>query len=75
MRDITTDANDEAMVMAIIVMAHQLNIRVVAKGVETEAQLAFLRAHGCDEYQGCYFSRPLPADALYAKLGTPPQLA
>lgn len=74
-RDITTDADGEAMVTAIIVMAHQLNIRVVAKGVETEAQLAFLRAHGCDEYQGYYFSRPLPADALYAKLGTPPRLA
>lgn len=74
-RDITTDADGEAMVMAIIVMAHQLNIRVVAKGVDTEAQLAFLRAHGCDEYQGYYFSRPVPADALYAKLCTPPRLA
>ncbi|MDP1620339.1 MAG: EAL domain-containing protein [bacterium] len=45
-------------------MAHQLNIRVVAEGVETEAQLAFLREHGCDEYQGYYFSRPLSAEAL-----------
>ena len=63
-RDITTDADDAAMVAAIIVMAHQLNIRVVAEGVETEAQLAFLREQGCDEYQGYYFSRPLSADAL-----------
>ncbi len=67
-RDISTDANDAAMVAAIIVMAHQLNIRVVAEGVETEAQLAFLREHGCDEYQGYYFSRPLSADALYSGL-------
>lgn len=74
-RDITTDADDEAMVAAIIVMAHQLNIRVVAEGVETAAQLAFLREHGCDEYQGYYFSKPLPADELYAKLGTTPRLA
>ncbi len=63
-RDITTDPDDESMVAAIIVMAHQLNIRVVAEGVETEAQLAFLRGQGCDEYQGYYFSRPLPADEL-----------
>ena len=68
-RDVTTDADDEAMVSAIIVMAHQLNIRVVAEGVETEAQLAFLRDRGCDEYQGHLFSRPLPADQLFACLG------
>lgn len=67
-RDITTDVDDEAMVSAIIVMAHQLKIRVVAEGVETEAQLAFLRDRGCDEYQGYHFSRPLPADQLFAGL-------
>lgn len=66
--DITSDADDEAMVSAIIVMAHQLKMRVVAEGVETEAQLAFLRDRGCDEYQGYHFSRPLPADQLYARL-------
>src|SRR3569833_1985762 len=66
-RDITTDADDRAMVAAIIVMAHQLNIRVVAEGVETEAQLAFLQEQGCDEYQGYYFSRPLPAEDLSAQ--------
>jgi diguanylate cyclase (GGDEF)-like protein/PAS domain S-box-containing protein len=68
-RDLTTDTDDETMVTAIIVMAHKLNIRVVAEGVETQAQLAFLREHGCDEYQGYLFSRPLPADELYVKLG------
>lgn len=67
-RDITTDADDEGLVAAIIVMAHQLNIRVVAEGVETEAQLAFLRQHGCDEYQGYLFSRPKPATDLFASL-------
>ena len=62
--DISTDASDEAMVTAIIAMAHYLGIRVVAEGVETDAQLAYLREHACDEYQGYLFSRPLPADAL-----------
>ena len=66
--DITTDPNDEAMVAAIIVMAHHLNIRVVAEGVETETQLNFLREHGCDQYQGYYFSKPLSAEDLHPKL-------
>lgn len=66
-RDITTDPDDRAMVAAIIVMAHQLNIRVVAEGVETEAQLGFLSEHGCDEYQGYFFSRPVPPDELAVK--------
>jgi len=66
-RDITADTDDAAMVAAIIGMAHRLNIRVVAEGVETEAQLAFLREQNCDEYQGYYFSRPLPAEEVYAK--------
>lgn len=70
-RDITTDPNDEAMVAAIIVMAHRLNIRVVAEGVETEAQLNFLREHGCDQYQGYHFSKPLPALDLHHKLVMP----
>jgi diguanylate cyclase (GGDEF)-like protein/PAS domain S-box-containing protein len=62
--DISTDTSDEAMVTAIIAMAHYLGIRVVAEGVETDAQLAYLRTHACDEYQGFLFSRPLPADAI-----------
>ena len=67
--DISTDASDEAMVTAIIAMAHYLGIRVVAEGVETDAQLAYLREHACDEYQGFLFSRPLPADALQRLFG------
>ncbi|MDP1897475.1 MAG: EAL domain-containing protein, partial [Sulfurimicrobium sp.] len=49
-------------------MAHSLNIQVVAEGVETAEQLAFLRAHECEEMQGYFFSRPLPAKELEALL-------
>ena len=66
--DITSDVDDEAMVGAIIVMAHQLDIDVIAEGVETDEQLEFLRDHDCDEYQGYLFSRPLPAENLTAML-------
>jgi EAL domain-containing protein (putative c-di-GMP-specific phosphodiesterase class I) len=60
--DITDDANDAAIVTSIIALAHNLKLSVIAEGVETAAQLDYLRAHGCDEMQGYYFSRPLPAD-------------
>lgn len=43
-------------------MAHALRLKVIAEGVENEAQLEFLTANGCDEIQGYYFSRPLPAE-------------
>ncbi len=62
----TTSAESSAIV--IIAMSHALQLRVVAEGVETEAQLAFLRRHGCDEMQGFYFSPPLPAAAFEAML-------
>jgi diguanylate cyclase (GGDEF)-like protein/PAS domain S-box-containing protein len=61
-RDIPGDADDAAITRAIIAMAHSLRLKVVAEGVETEAQLGFLREHGCDEMQGYYFSKPLPED-------------
>ena len=61
--DVTTDPDDAAITSTIITMAHSLQIRVVAEGVETAEQLAFLRAQRCDEIQGYWLSRPLSAEA------------
>ena len=66
-RQISTAGEDTAIVTAVIVMAHSLKLRVVAEGVEQPEELAFLRAHKCDEAQGYYFSRPVPA-AVFARL-------
>ncbi|MGB6977271.1 MAG: EAL domain-containing protein [Gammaproteobacteria bacterium] len=55
-----------AIVSAVIAMAHSLNIKTIAEGVETKEQLDFLKKMNCDEYQGFYFSRPLPPDELFA---------
>jgi diguanylate cyclase (GGDEF)-like protein len=59
-RDISTDANDAVIVKSVIALAHSLKLRVIAEGVETERQLAFLSDLHCDEYQGYFHSRPLP---------------
>jgi len=59
-QDITTDSNDAAIVQTIIALANNLNLRVMAEGVETEEQLAFLRERNCDTFQGFLCSRPLP---------------
>jgi diguanylate cyclase (GGDEF)-like protein len=61
-RDIDTDPDNKAIASAIIAMANSLHLNVLAEGVETDEQLAFLRAQGCNEIQGFSFSRPLPAD-------------
>ena len=63
-RDVSTDQDDTALVMAIITLAHNLRLRVVAEGVETEEQWRFLHLLRCDEIQGFIFSKPLPPDAL-----------
>jgi diguanylate cyclase (GGDEF)-like protein len=59
--DITYEPNHAAIARAVIAMAHSLHLKVVAEGVETLGQLNYLRNHGCDEMQGYYFSRPIPA--------------
>lgn len=63
-RDVSTNQDDAALVMAIITLAHNLRLRVVAEGVETEEQWRFLHLLKCDEIQGFFFSEPLPPDAL-----------
>jgi diguanylate cyclase (GGDEF)-like protein len=74
-RDVSNDMEDAAIVRATVGLAHNLRLRVVAEGVETAEQLAFLRALGCDEYQGYYKSKPLPAaefeHTLRTEIGLP----
>ncbi len=69
-RHITTDADDAAIAIAIIAMANSLKLTVVAEGVETEEQRAFLAQQGCDAIQGYLLSRPLPAGEITAWLGS-----
>ena len=63
-QDIMVNKNSEAITTAIIVMARSLNLEVVAEGVETEKQFAFLKSKFCDEVQGFLFSKPIPAQEL-----------
>ena len=66
-KDISTDVNDEAIAIAIIQLGKSLNLSVIAEGVETEEQAAFLLRHGCNKAQGYFYSRPVLAEALLTR--------
>ncbi|MED1949505.1 putative bifunctional diguanylate cyclase/phosphodiesterase [Brevibacillus centrosporus] len=72
--DITRNASDQAIVATIISMAKHLNMEVIAEGIETKGQLDFLTENSCQEIQGYYFSRPLPAQEVEAAFFTPYRL-
>ena len=78
-QDLPADEDDRAVASAVISLGQKLNLKVIAEGVETEAQVAFLRENHCDELQGYHFSRPVVADAIPALLvrqaiaATPPK--
>ena len=63
-RDIPQSADDMAISRAVIAMGQSMGLQVLAEGVETAEQLAFLQAHGCHFYQGYFYSKPVPADAM-----------
>jgi diguanylate cyclase (GGDEF)-like protein/PAS domain S-box-containing protein len=66
--DVTTNSDDAAIALSVISLAHNLNMRVIAEGVETREQVQFLTERGCDEMQGYFFSRPLNAEGFTALL-------
>ncbi|HJW55838.1 MAG TPA: EAL domain-containing protein [Burkholderiaceae bacterium] len=68
-RNIVTEPEMAMIAVSIIDLAHRMRLKVVAEGVETEAQLDYLRMRNCDEMQGYYFARPMPAEALHTLLG------
>jgi len=67
-RDIALDSDSAAIVKAVISLGHILNLRVVAEGVEDEEQYRFLLKNGCDEVQGYYFGKPVPAEDFTRRL-------
>ncbi len=69
-RQVDTGPEERAIVKAVIGMGRSLSLQIVAEGVETQEQLAFLRAHECDEAQGYYFSHPLPPEQFAGLLQT-----
>jgi diguanylate cyclase (GGDEF)-like protein/PAS domain S-box-containing protein len=68
--DLVSNENDRAVTTAVISLGQKLNLRVIAEGVETEGQLAFLRENNCDEMQGYHFSKPVSGDEIEALMGT-----
>lgn len=73
-RDIAIDPNDAIIVRTIIAMAENMNLNVIAEGVETELQKQFLEQNGCLMYQGFYFGKPMPVDAFEELITLPLQL-
>lgn len=67
-RDLVHDDSDKVIIRTIINTAHNLNLNVIAEGVETEEQLVFLNSEGCKHYQGYYFGKPIPIDEFEAAL-------
>jgi len=68
-RDLPDDEHDKAVAAAVISLGQKLNLRVIAEGVETDAQMAFLRDNNCDEMQGYLFSKPAPAADIADMIG------
>ena len=68
--DVSSEENDKAVACAVISLGQKLNLRVIAEGVETDDQVAFLRANNCDEMQGYHFSKPVPAQEIENLLET-----
>jgi EAL domain-containing protein (putative c-di-GMP-specific phosphodiesterase class I) len=74
-RHMLSERGDAAIVLAVISLAHRLGLKVIAEGVETAEHCAFLRQHGCDEMQGYYFSKPVPAEDFARLLASGKRLA
>lgn len=69
-RDLLSDPDDAAITRAVISLGHSMGMKVIAEGVESALQCAFLREHGCDEMQGYYFSAPVPAERIAEMLAS-----
>jgi EAL domain-containing protein (putative c-di-GMP-specific phosphodiesterase class I) len=74
-RDITTDPDSAVICSTVIGLAHSLKMTVIAEGVETEAQMQYLRRQRCDEMQGYFFSKPVPAQEFAQLLAEDRRLA
>jgi EAL domain-containing protein (putative c-di-GMP-specific phosphodiesterase class I) len=69
-RDVLTDPSDAAIARTVVALGHSMGLRIIAEGVESAGQYDFLAAAGCDAFQGYYFSKPLPVEALLREVDT-----